>query len=98
LFKDKIVCNERLGGLLKGCFMARMSFLIVLETLILAIPDGILKNAVFPYGLLPVFLAEIYKKAMCLKHCTKIYTNNIQVSHAPHSSAKRCQNGVSRHL
>ena len=55
LFKDKIVCNEHLDGLLKGCFKARMSFLIVLGTLILTIPAGILKNVEFYRGLMLIF-------------------------------------------
>ena len=38
--------------------MARMSFLIVLEILILKIPLGILKKADFYKGLMPVFCTE----------------------------------------
>jgi hypothetical protein len=54
-FRDSIVCNERLDRPLNGCFRARMSFLIVLETSIIAIPSGILKNVEFYDGLMPVF-------------------------------------------
>jgi hypothetical protein len=31
LFRDRIICNEYLGWPLKGCFKARMNFLIVRE-------------------------------------------------------------------
>jgi hypothetical protein len=57
LLQGKIVCNERLDGLLNDSFKARMNFLIVLGTLFLAIPAGLLKMAVFSYGLLPIFRA-----------------------------------------
>jgi hypothetical protein len=55
LLQGKIVCNERLDGRFKGCFQARMNFLIVLGTLILKIPLGILKNVEFYGGFLPIF-------------------------------------------
>jgi len=78
--------------------MGRMNILIALKTLIPKIPLGILKKAEFHDGLMPVFLTGMDRNYISLKHCTRIYTNNIQVSYAPHSCVKRCQNGVSRHL
>jgi hypothetical protein len=51
--------HERLDGLLNGCFMARMSFLIALGTLILKILFSILKKAEFYKGLMPVFCPEV---------------------------------------
>jgi hypothetical protein len=57
-FRNSIICNERLDGLLNSCFMARMNFLTALGTLILKIPLGILKNVAFYEGLLPVFRTQ----------------------------------------
>jgi hypothetical protein len=94
LLQGEIICNERLGGPLKSCFKARMRFLIVLRTLMLMIPTGILKNVEFYDGFLPVFRTQDQDlHYMSLKRCT----NNIQVGYA-YSCVKRCQNGVSRHL
>jgi hypothetical protein len=58
LIQGKSICNEHLNGLLNGCFMVRMNFLIVLGTLILKIPLGILKNVEFYDGFSPVFRTQ----------------------------------------
>jgi hypothetical protein len=65
-FWDMIVCNEHLGKRLNGGFKARMNFLIVLGTLILKIPLGILKKADVQDGLMPVFCAT-GMNVVCMK-------------------------------
>jgi hypothetical protein len=54
----------------KGCFKVRMSFLIALETLILTIPAGILKNVEFHDGLKPVFCAADINRVHGIKGLT----------------------------
>ena len=61
--------------------MGRMNFLIALEIPILKIPLGILKNADFYRGLMPVFLAGIYKNTMGLKHCTRYQQDSGKLRH-----------------
>ena len=60
--------------------MGRMNFLIVLETLILKIPFGILKNAEYYRGLTPVFrIQDQDLDYMSLKARTKICTNIVRL-------------------
>ena len=63
--------------------MGRMNFLIVLETLILKIPLGIVKNVEFYDGFSPVFCTQDQDlDYMSLTARTKICTNDVRLRYA----------------